>query len=114
MSDNVHFNRLVESGRPIGEVIAVDKFMVHVRGLQPVSLHALVMFEDGSKGFVRAILEDYVVLLHLGANLLSVGMMAVVQHTELVSKVGKDFIGRVISVTGEPLDGKGPIAADAV
>ncbi len=25
MSDNQHFNRLVESGQPVGEVIAVDK-----------------------------------------------------------------------------------------
>ena len=41
-------------------------------------------------------------------------MTVVLQHQELVSKVGKDFIGRVVSVTGEPLDGKGPIAADAV
>ena len=40
-------------------------------------------------------------------------MTAVVQHNELVAKVGKDFVGRVISVTGDPLDGKGPIAADA-
>jgi F-type H+/Na+-transporting ATPase subunit alpha len=39
-------------------------------------------------------------------------MVAVVQHQELVCKVGKDFIGRVISVTGEPLDEKGAIAAD--
>ncbi|HEX5744088.1 MAG TPA: sodium-transporting two-sector ATPase, partial [Candidatus Saccharimonadales bacterium] len=38
----------------------------------------------------------------------------VLQHDELVSKVGKDFVGRVVSVTGEPLDGKGPIPADAV
>jgi F-type H+-transporting ATPase subunit alpha len=30
-----------------------------------------------------------------------------------VCKVGKDFVGRVISVNGEPLDGKGPIAADS-
>ena len=37
-------------------------------------------------------------------------MVAVLQHQELVSKVGKDFIGRVVSVTGDPLDGKGPIA----
>ena len=115
MSDNTHFNRLVESGRPVGEVIAVDKFMVHVRGLQPVTLHALVMFEDGSKGFVRSItgrLCRNPPSWHV--NNLSVGMTAVVQHDELVSKVGKDYIGRVVSVTGEPLDGKGPIAADAV
>jgi F-type H+-transporting ATPase subunit alpha len=30
-----------------------------------------------------------------------------------VAKVGKDFVGRVVSVTGKPLDGKGAIAADA-
>jgi F-type H+/Na+-transporting ATPase subunit alpha len=114
MSDNTHFNRLVETGHPVGEVVAVDKFLVRVRGLQPVNLHALIMFEDGSKGFVRSIMEDYVVVLHLGATSLAVGMVAVVQHTELVSKVGRDFIGRVVSVTGDPLDGKGPIAADAV
>jgi F-type H+-transporting ATPase subunit alpha len=29
-----------------------------------------------------------------------------------MTKVGKDFIGRVISVNGEPLDGKGVVAAD--
>jgi F-type H+-transporting ATPase subunit alpha len=39
-------------------------------------------------------------------------MLAVVQHQKLVCKVGKDFIGRVVSVNGDPLDGKGPIAAD--
>ncbi len=44
----------------------------------------------------------------------SPGMTVVLQHEELVSKVGKDFVGRVVSVTGEPLDGKGPIAADDV
>ena len=40
--------------------------------------------------------------------------MAVLQHDELVCKVGKDFIGRVVSVTGDPLDGKGPVPADSV
>jgi F-type H+-transporting ATPase subunit alpha len=40
-------------------------------------------------------------------------MTAVMQHSELVCKVGKDFVGRVVNVMGEPLDGKGPIAADA-
>ena len=113
MSDNAHFNRLVGNGRPIGEVVGVNKFLIQVRGLQPINVHALVMFEDGSKGFVRHILEDYVVILHLGTTNLTVGMMAVIQHNELVSKVGKDFIGRVVSVTGDPLDDKGPIAADS-
>lgn len=109
-----HFESLVQAGKPVGEVIAVDKFLVKVRGLQPVSTHGLVMFEDGTKGFVHQIMADHVVVLHLGAESLRTGMIAVVQHQELVAKVGRDFIGRVITVTGEPLDGKGPIAAEAV
>lgn len=113
-SGNQHFDRLVESGSPVGEVMAVDKFLVRIHGLQPCSVHALVMFEDGSKGFVHQINSDHVVVLHLGNVTLRIGTVAVIQHQELVCKVGRDFVGRVISVLGEPLDGKGPIAADAV
>jgi F-type H+/Na+-transporting ATPase subunit alpha len=113
-SGNQHFDRLVAAGQPVGEVTAVDKFLVTVHGLQPCSVHALVMFDDGSKGFVHQVAHDHVIILHLGSETLRTGMVAVVQHQELVCKVGKDFVGRVISVTGEPLDGKGPIAADAV
>jgi F-type H+/Na+-transporting ATPase subunit alpha len=111
---NQHFDKLVDAGKPVGEVIGVEKFLVRVKGLQPCRVHALVMFEDGSKGFVHEVLADQVLILHLGAVQLTLGMIAVLQHDELVAKVGKDFIGRVITVNGEPLDGKGPIAADAV
>lgn len=111
---NQHFDKLVDAGKPVGEVIGVEKFLVKVKGLQPCRIHALVMFEDGSKGFVHQIAEEYVLILHLGDIELRIGMIAVMQHDKLVTKVGKDFIGRVITVTGEPLDGKGPIAADSV
>ena len=111
---NQHFDKLVDAGKPVGEVIGVEKFLVKVKGLQPCRIHALVMFEDGSKGFVHQITEEYVLLLHLGETELRIGMIAVMQHDKLVTKVGKDFIGRVITVTGEPLDGKGPIAADSI
>jgi F-type H+-transporting ATPase subunit alpha len=114
MSDNRHFDQLVQLGRPVGEVVAVDRFLVKVKGMQPINLHALIMFEDGSKGYVQHIYEDYVAVLHLGVKSVGVGTVAVVQHDQLVTKVGKDFIGRVVSVTGEPLDGKGPIAAAGV
>jgi len=110
---NKHFKSLVESGSPVGEVIAVERFLIKVRGLQPCVIHSLVMFEDGSKGFVNQMQADYVVVLHLGSESLRSGMVAVIQHTELVCKVGKDFVGRVTSVTGDPLDGKGPIATDS-
>lgn len=107
-----NFQRLADAGRPVGEVIAVKNFLVEIRGLQPVNLHSLLVFEDGSKGFVSHILEDKVLALHMGATSLKVGTLAAVQHSELLARVGKDFIGRVVSVTGDPLDGKGVIAAD--
>ncbi len=112
-SGNHHFDKFVAAGNPVGEVIAVDKFLVRMSGLQPVAVHALIMFADGSKGFVHQVAIDHVIVLHLGDNVLEIGTVGVVQHQELVCKVGKDFIGRVVSVTGEPLDGKGPIAPDA-
>ncbi len=113
-ADNRHYERLVAAGKPVGEVVAVDRFLIRVRGLHPVNTHALVMFADGTKGLVHHVLEDYVIVLHLGTSNIVPGMTVVQQHDELVSKVGKDFIGRVISVNGEPLDGGEPIGADAV
>lgn len=107
-----HFQKLVEQGKPVGEVIGVDQFIVRVRGLNPANAHALVMFEDGSKGFINHVLEDHVLVLHLGTARLRIGTVAVVQHDKLVAKVGKDFIGRVVNVMGEPLDGKGSVAPD--
>ena len=106
-----NFKRLVDAGRPVGEVISVNSFLVEVKGMQPVNTHSLVVFEDGSKGYVHHILEDRLLVMHLGSQSLRVGTLAALQHNELLSKVGKDFIGRVVSVTGEPLDGKGPIEA---
>lgn len=109
---NAHFDKLVASGSPVGEVVAVDRYLLKVKGLQPCNTHAIVMFDDGSKGFVHHIAADYVTVLHLGSVPLRAGSIAVIQNQELVCKVGKDFLGRVVNVMGEPLDGKGPIAAD--
>ncbi len=111
---NRHFDQLIESGKSVGEVIAVDNFLVKVKGLYPANQHALIMFDDGSKGFVHAVSDGWVSVLHLGDEPLQVGQVCATQHNELVAKVGADFVGRVVSVTGDPLDGKGPIAADKV
>lgn len=107
------YEELVKQGKPIGEVTAVDGFLVTAKGLYPANQHALVMFEDGSKGFIQYIHENGIRILHLGTESLEIGMTCVLQHDQLVTKVGKNFIGRIISATGEPLDGKGPIEADA-
>ncbi|MBI1952307.1 sodium-transporting two-sector ATPase [Candidatus Saccharibacteria bacterium] len=110
---NIHFQKLVDAGHPVGEVVAINSFLAVVKGLQPVSAYSLIVFEDGSHGFTREILEEQVMVLRLSTSKLKIGTLAVVQEEVLNAKVGKDFIGRVISVTGDPLDGKGAIAADA-
>jgi F-type H+-transporting ATPase subunit alpha len=109
---NKQFEQLIASGKPVGEVIGVDKFLVRVRGLHPCNTHSLVMFADGTKGYVHHVYEEYVIVMHLGDVPVELGMQVVVQHPKLVTKVGKNFVGRVVSITGEPLDGKGPIVAD--
>jgi F-type H+-transporting ATPase subunit alpha len=109
---NKHFTDLVRRGNPTGEVIAADQFLVRVRGLNPTARTALVLFEDGSKGVVWEISENHVTILHLGGTSMAVGTGVVLQHHELVARVGEQYLGRVLSVTGEPLDGRGPIAAD--
>lgn len=114
MKSGAHFDKLVAGGNPVGEVIGVERFLVTVKGLQPVNTHALVAFEDGSKGFVHHVFEDHIMILHLGEKPVAVGTMAVVQHESLVTKVGKEFIGRVVSVTGDPLDDGGPVVADDI
>ena len=108
------FEKLVADDRPVGEIIGIDNFLVKVRGLQPTNVHALVRFEDGSRGYVHHVYEDYVMVMKLGVTTLNIGMMAVIQHNELLTKVGKNFVGRVINIFGEPIDGKGEIEPDGV
>lgn len=114
MSDNSHFNKLAKAGNPVGEIIGVDHFLIKVKGLQPVTLHSLVVFEDGGKGFVYQVHEDHVVVLNMSPHQVRTGMMVVVQHHDLLTKVGQDFIGRVVSVSGDPLDDGSPVVADDV
>jgi F0F1-type ATP synthase alpha subunit len=52
---NKHFDSLVEAGQPVGTIVGVEKFKIKVHGLQPCAVRALVMFEDGSKGFVHQV-----------------------------------------------------------
>jgi F-type H+-transporting ATPase subunit alpha len=108
------FKDLVDRGNPVGEIIGIDSFLIKVRGLQPTNVHALIRFEDGSKGYVHHVYEDYVMIMKLGTTKLKIGMVCVIQHDELLTKVGKNYVGRVVNIFGEPIDGKGPIEPDDV
>ncbi len=112
MGSNKHFTDLVAKGNPVGSVVAVDSFLIRAQGLHSAPRKALVMFDDGSKGIVWEISHDHVVILYLGSSPVNIGTSVVLSRNELTTNVGEGFLGRVVGVTGEPLDGQGPIASD--
>lgn len=104
---NQQFQELIDQGRPTGEVVAVNEFIITVHGLAPIGASALVLFENGTQGVVREVLGDDVVVLRLDTGSLAVGMMAASQSDDLVTGVGTELVGRVVSARGKPLDGGG-------
>lgn len=109
MFDNPKFAKLVSEGRPTGEVVGVDRFLVTVKGLGEVAVNALIYFDNGHQGLVREVRAETVMILNLSAESIPIGTLAVIEAEELVTGVGDNVVGRVLSVTGQPLDGKGPI-----
>ena len=106
------FEKLVNTGNPVGEIIGIDSFMVSVRGLQPANVHATVRFDDDTRGYVHEVLDDHVVVMKLDPSPLHVGKVCVIEKRDIMTPVGKNFVGRVINVFGEPIDGKGAIEPD--
>lgn len=111
MASNV-YQKLVDAGNPVGEIIGIDSFMVKVRGLKPTNVHATIRFDDDSRGYVHQVLEDHVVVMKLDPSPLHIGNVCVIEKPDIMIPVGKNFIGRVVNVFGEPIDGLGEIVAD--
>ncbi len=109
MFDNQSFQQLVEAGNLTGEVVAINRFIVEVKGLEGVRIGSQVLFDDGQRGMVREAYGDRVILYNIDSENLSLGALAVVQYDQLQVPVGAELVGRVVTPMGEPLDGKGAI-----
>jgi F-type H+-transporting ATPase subunit alpha len=104
-----NFRELVDQGQPIGEVIATDRFFVRVRGLYEVGINNQVLFENGDRGLVWEVSGEEATILNLSGEAMTVGNVVVLEKDELTVNVGPQMVGRVISVDGQPLDGKGAL-----
>ncbi|MDB5167078.1 MAG: atpA [Candidatus Saccharibacteria bacterium] len=109
MFNNATFQKLVEADGLTGEVVAVNSFIIEVKGLEGVRLGAQVLFEDGQRGLVREAYGDKVILFNVDSEKMAPGTLAVVENDVLSVPVGKNLIGRVISPMGKPIDGKGAL-----
>lgn len=111
MFNNQRFEKLVASDNLTGEVIAVNGFLITVRGLEGVRLGAQVLFSDGQRGLVREARQDTAVLFNIDSERMLLGTLCVVENDLLSIPVGKELVGRVVNPMGEPVDGKGPLKA---
>ncbi len=98
----------------VGEVIEVGDGIAIVSGLQGVMASELVEFaKTGTLGIAQNLNPDSVGIIIMG-DYADIEEGDLVRSTGRIASVpvGDALIGRVVNAVGQPLDGKGPIAAD--
>jgi len=99
--------------RETGVVILVGDGIAKVSGLDKCMAGELIEFPNGSYGMAQNLEEDTVSVVILGTDNGIKEGDTVKRTGKVVSvPVGAGLIGRVVNALGEPIDGKGPIAAE--
>ncbi len=95
-----------------GVVLSVGDGIARVYGLEKVKAMELVEFPGGVLGLALNLEEDNVGVAILGEDK-KIKEGDVVKRTDRIASVpvGEAVLGRVVTTTGEPVDGKGPIDA---
>ena len=97
-----------------GVVILVGDGIAKASGLDKCMAGELVEFPDGSYGMAQNLEEDTVSIVILGSDQGIKEGDTVKRTCRIVSvPVGEGLIGRVVNALGEPIDGKGTIAAES-
>ena len=96
----------------IGQVLSVGDGIARVYGLDNVQAGEMVEFANGVKGMALNLEADNVGVVIFGEDR-AIGEGDTVKRTKTIVDVpvGKGLLGRVVDPLGNPIDGKGPIAA---
>ncbi len=106
-----HYTEKVEMTET-GTVILVGDGIARVYGLRGCMAGELLEFDDGSFGMAQNLEEETVSVAVLSDNNAIREGTAVRRTGRVLSvPVGEAFLGRVVDALGNPIDGKGPIAA---
>ena len=98
----------------IGQVLSVGDGIARIYGLDNVQAGEMVEFPGGIRGMALNLEEDNVGAVVFGSDRDIREGDTVKRTGDIVSvPVGKGLLGRVVDPLGNPLDGKGPIEAEA-
>src|SRR5437870_3901253 len=96
----------------VGSVISVGDGIARIHGLEKVMAGEMLAFPHNVSGIALNLEEDQVGAVLLG-EYAEIMEGDTVKRTKTIMSVpvGEALVGRVVNPLGEPLDGKGPIAA---
>ncbi|MEA1968937.1 MAG: F0F1 ATP synthase subunit alpha [Thermodesulfobacteriota bacterium] len=96
-----------------GVVLSVGDGIASVYGLEKVKAMELVEFPGGVLGLALNLASDNVGVAILGEDR-AIKEGDIVKRTDRIASVpvGEAVLGRVVSTTGAPIDGKGPISSE--
>jgi F-type H+-transporting ATPase subunit alpha len=97
----------------VGTVLTVGDGIARIYGLSNAQSNELIEFENGMEAIVLNLEEDNIGAVLLGPTE-EINEGDIVKRTGRIASlgVGEGLLGRVITPTGQPLDGKGPIKGE--
>ncbi|MCH7587698.1 MAG: F0F1 ATP synthase subunit alpha [Chloroflexi bacterium] len=99
--------------KDVGTVLETGDGIARISGLTNVRSQELVQFENGTMGIAFSLERDNVGVIIMGEySDIDEGMLVSTTGRIASVPVGSASIGRVIDTLGQPIDGKGPIAAE--
>ncbi len=97
----------------VGTVLQVGDGIARIYGLTNAQSNELIEFENGIEAIVLNLEEDNIGAVLLGPTE-EINEGDIVKRTGRIASIGVGYglLGRVVSTTGQPLDGKGPIEGE--